>query len=120
MPIPDPPHSPKPPGRLSRSHATRLKYLSVAKKLPNPLHGDAVPNLQNRGLICDTTGNGDRKWGGIVRIPELVEEAGVDGEKKLAWGDRHDRIKSIVELEGNFRRVTIVWVAFIPGFERQI
>ena len=108
VPIPDPPNSPKPQGRLSRSEATRQKYLSVAKKLPNPLHGDAVPNLQNRGLMCDTTANGDRKWSGIIRIPELVEGVGVDGGKKLAWGDRHDRIKSIIALEGMFRQVTIV------------
>ncbi|KIL68006.1 hypothetical protein M378DRAFT_159259 [Amanita muscaria Koide BX008] len=108
VPIPAPPNSPnppRPPRLLSRSPAVRQRYLSVANKLPNPLHGDAVPNLQNRGLICETMKVGDRTWDGIIRIPELVESA---RKETASWGDRHERIMAIAQMKGAFRQMSIV------------
>ncbi|KAF8634179.1 hypothetical protein AX15_001043 [Amanita polypyramis BW_CC] len=106
MPIPDPPQGLR--RRLMKSPATKNKYFSISKKMPNPLHGDLVPNLTNRGLICDTTLHADRKWSGIIRIPELVEGVGPGGERTMVWREKHERIRAIASTEGTFRQMNVV------------
>ncbi|KAF8630865.1 hypothetical protein AX17_005224 [Amanita inopinata Kibby_2008] len=107
MPIPDPPQIVKESRRLAWSSASKQTYLSMAKKIPNPLHGGAMPTLYNRGLVCDVTMNGERKWCGVIRIPELVEGMGADGEETTVWSDKYERVRAITLGEGLFRQVNM-------------
>ncbi|KAK2465714.1 hypothetical protein APHAL10511_002258 [Amanita phalloides] len=107
VPIPDPPRS-QFSYRLSQSFAIKQKYISAKDKLTNPLHGDLVPNLINRGLVCDTAMSGERKWGGVIRVPELVQGTVTDGEQTLVWRSKHERLKDITVTAGTFRQMDVV------------
>ena len=107
MPIPDPPHS---SSRLHKSPAFKQKnnYIASSRKHNNILFDDLLRTLTTRGLVCDALSTADKKWGGIIRVPELVEGHSLDGEEKLVWRDKAKRLDDIVKLNGSFRRVNIV------------
>ncbi|PFH53407.1 hypothetical protein AMATHDRAFT_1461 [Amanita thiersii Skay4041] len=110
IPVPDPPKVLRAQSRLKKSTACAAKYISAAKKIPNPLHGDAIPVLEARGLVCAMTTSGDRRWSGIIRIPELMEMVNINGTKEMIWASKDKRLSAIAIGEGFFRclNVTIV------------
>lgn len=105
MPIPGPPRS---NSRLHKSPALIQKNKIVSnKKHTNALLDYLLRTLNDRGLVCDALSIAGKKWGGIIRVPEL-ERNSSDGKEKLAWRDKAKMLDDIAKLNGSFRRVNIV------------
>jgi hypothetical protein len=105
MPIPDPPRS---NSRLHKSPALIQKNKRIVsnKKHNNTWLNYLLQTLNNRGLVCDALSNADKKWGGVIRVPELAER--LDGKEKRAWRDKAKMLDDIAKLNGSFRRMNIV------------
>jgi len=68
---------------------------------------DVIPTLTTRGLVASTLAIGNKKWQGVVRIPESTPESARDQVDA-----REGRLAAIKKREGNFRRVDIRYFGF--------
>lgn len=107
MPIPDPPRS---KSRIYKSPALiqRNKHISSNKKHNNALLDYLLRTLNTRGLICDALSSADKKWGGVIRVPEFAERNSLGGREKRVWRDKAKMLDDIANLNGSFRRMNIV------------
>lgn len=107
MPIPDPPRS-----NSSRPHKSpaliQRNKIASNKKHTNTLLDHLLRTLNNRGLVCDVLSSADKKWGGVIRVPELAERNSADVKEKPAWRDKAQLLDDIAKLNGSFRRLNIV------------
>jgi len=87
------------PPQVAAKKSTRAKYVRLGDKALSPLHNDAVPVLEQHGLLAANLSLGLRKWQGIVRVPEK------DG--KGQWLNWRERLRAIEDGTGTFRRLKI-------------
>lgn len=85
-------------GRISS--AFREGFTPYVTRQSSLLLQDVVPVLQDRGLIADTLHSGNRKWQGVVRVPESE-----DGKDNMT--ERRRRLRAIKNTEGHFRRLDL-------------
>lgn len=100
VPTPSIPPSTSPKSQRGRINiAFRSAYTPAHARAASPLVRDIVRPLEERGLIAASLSLGERKWQGIVRVPEKTKEG--------HWEDRGERLLHIRNDAGAYCRVDL-------------